>query len=164
MQPTLEAILERCIEDGDCLIWQGAMSHGTRPTARIDGTRKTVGVRRLLLELNGIDPGRNRVFPTCGNQACLNHEHLKPMKHAAMLKLVARQTGYARSVTRNAKIAASKRKRSPLTPEMVAEIRSSPESGRAVARRLGLCQATVQAIRAHDTWRDYANPFFQLAA
>lgn len=164
MQPTVEAIREKCVEEGDCWLWQGAMSHGTRPVARLDGTRKLVGVRRLMLELCGIEPGRNKVFPTCGNQACLNHEHLKPMTHAAMLKRVAAQTGYAQSVTRNAKIAAGKRKHSPITPELVEEIRSSPESGRAVARRMGLCQSTVQAIRAHDSWRDYANPFFQLAA
>ncbi len=164
MQPTIEAILERCIEEGDCLLWQGAMSHGTRPVARLDGTKKMVGVRRMMLELSGISPGRRRAFPTCGNQACLNLAHLKPMEHATMLKLVAAQTGYARSVTRNAKIAAGKRKHSPLTPEIVEEIRSSPESGRAVARRMGLCQSTVQAIRAHESWRDYSNPFFQLAA
>lgn len=164
MQASLEAIRANCVEEGQCWLWQGAISHGTTPTMRIDGSKRLVSVRRLVLELQGVSIEKRKAFPTCGNHACVSPECVKPMTHAHMLARVAKRSGYAQNHARKAKIAAGKRKHSPLTPELVAEIRSSAESGHAIARRLGLSQSTVQAIRAHDSWRDYRNPYLQLAA
>jgi hypothetical protein len=164
MEGTLEAIKANCIEEGNCWLWQGAMSHGTTPIMRINGSRKLVPVRRFILQLKGAKVEGKKSYITCGNPKCVNPAHIKPMTGSQMLKRVAKQTGYAQRISRNAKIAAGKRKHSPITPELVAEIRSSPESGHAIARRLGFCQATVQAIRAHDTWKDYDSPYLQLAA
>jgi hypothetical protein len=164
MQATLEAIHANCIEEGDCWLWQGALSHGTTPTMRITGGKHQASVRRLVLELKGVVLGKRKAFPVCGNSACVSPACTKAMTSAEMLTKVAKRSGYAQSPARNAKIAAGKRKHSPITPELVEEIRSSPESGRAIARRLSLSQSTVQAIRIHDSWKDYSNPFLQLAA
>lgn len=164
MKGTIEAIHAKCIEDGDCWIWQGAMSHGSRPVARLEGSRKNVSVRRLVLELRGVHPGKRMAYPKCANQACVCPDHVQAMSRAKMHTLIAASTGYASTPERRAKIAAAKRKLSPITPELVEEIRTSPESGHAIARRLGFCQATVQAIRAHESWRDYQNPYLQLVA
>lgn len=164
MERSLDAIHANCIEEGECWLWQGALSHGTTPTMRITGTRSQASVRRAVLELQGINVEGRKAFPVCGNDACVSPACVKPMTSAEMLSRVAERSGYAQNIARNSKIAAGKRKHSPLTPELVDEIRSSAESGHAIARRLSLSQSTVQAIRAHDTWRDYSNPFFQLAA
>lgn len=164
MKPTLEAIKERCIEEGDCWLWQGALSHGTTPVMRIDGDRRLVSVRRHVLELKGVKVAGRKAYPSCGNVECVNPEHVMAMTPSQMLTRVAASTGYAEAQTRRAKIAAAKRKLSPITPELVQEIRTSPESGHAIARRLGFCQSTVQAIRAHESWRDYQNPYMQLVA
>lgn len=164
MQGSIESIRAKCIEEGGCWIWQGAMSHGTTPTMRLDGSRKCVSVRRHILELHGIDAENLKAYPICNNPACVNPRHVKPTTTSDMIKRVAKQQGYASNIARNAKIAAGKRKNSPITPELVEEIRSSSESGHAIARRLGFSQSTVQAIRAFDTWKDYSNPFMQLAA
>ena len=43
---------------------------------------------------------------------------------------------------------------SPLSPEIVAEIRSSPETGGAIGRRLGIAQQTVSKIRTGKTHQD----------
>lgn len=162
MLGTIEDIQARCIEEGDCWIWQGAMSHGTTPIMRLDGSRKLVAVRRHILMLNGVAVDGKKSYITCDNPKCVNPEHIKAMTGSQMLKRVVATTGYTQSLARNAKIAAGKRKHSPLTPELVEEIRSSPESGHAIARRLGFNQSTVQSIRAHDSWRDYSSPYLQL--
>ena len=43
---------------------------------------------------------------------------------------------------------------SPLSPEIVAEIRSSPETGGAIGRRLGIARQTVSKIRTGKTHQD----------
>ena len=43
---------------------------------------------------------------------------------------------------------------SPLSPEIVAEIRSSSETGGAIARRLGIARQTVSKIRTGKTHQD----------
>ena len=41
-----------------------------------------------------------------------------------------------------------------LSPEIVAAIRSSPETGNAIAKRLGICRQTVSKIRTGKTHQD----------
>jgi hypothetical protein len=41
-----------------------------------------------------------------------------------------------------------------LTPEMVAEIRSSTESGMTLAKRLGIAKSTVLTAKRRDSWRN----------
>lgn len=159
MQPTIEAIHARCIEEGECWIWQGATDTHSTPVMRLDGSRKLLPVRRFILEMNGRKLGVLRATNTCGVKLCVNPEHAIGWNSARLIKRAAEVTGYARQPSRNAKISQKKREASPLTPELVQEIRSSPESGRAIARRIGHCQSTVQAIRAHETWKEYSSPF-----
>lgn len=162
MQPTVEAIREKCIEEGDCWLWQGAMDKGA-PRAKVNG--KMVYVRRLVLELSGKKiPASMRATTTCGDERCVNPDHVVARTPSAINSAVAKRTGFARKAARRAKISAAKRKNSKVTPEMVAEIRASEGSGREIAERLGLHTSTVNDIRAHRSWVDYTNPFFQLAA
>lgn len=164
MLGTIEAIYARCVEEGDCWIWTGAMDGNNTPVLRLNGSRSLVPVRRHILEMSGKKIGKLRATNTCDVRGCVNPEHAVAWTMAKLIKRSAIATGYARRPSRNSKISGAARSRSPLTPELVKEIRESPETGRAVAIRLGLCQSTVQSIRAHDTWRDYSSPFFALAA
>lgn len=150
------------MEEGDCWLWQGAMDKGA-PRAKVGG--KMVYVRRLVLELSGKQiPAGMRATNTCGDGRCVNPSHVVPRTLSAINADVAKRTGFARKAARRAKISAAKRKNSKVTPEMVAEIRSSEGTGREIAERLGLNPSTVNDIRAHRSWVDYTNPFFQLAA
>lgn len=164
MDGTIEAIHAKCIEEGDCWIWQGATDGRDTPVMRLPGSRKLVAVRRFILEMDGRKLGALRATNTCDVRLCVNPEHAIGWKSSKLIKRAAEASGYARQPSRNAKIAEKKRKASPLTPELVQEIRSSPESGHAIAARLGLAQSSIQAIRAYETWKDYSNPFFQLTA
>lgn len=164
MEGSIEAIYARCVEEGDCWLWQGPLDDNGTPIMRLNGSRKLHSVRRHILQLNGKQLGALRATNTCNVQSCVNPEHAVGWTMAQLIKRAADTTGYARNPARNAKIAMKKRLHSPLTPELIQEIRLSPESGRAIAIRLGHCQATVQAIRAHETWKDYSGPFAGLGA
>lgn len=164
MEGTIEAIYERCIEEGECWIWQGPVdTHGT-PIMRLNGSRKLHFVRRHILQLDGTLLGSMRATNTCNTPRCVNPEHAVAWPMKKLIKRAAATTGYAGNPVRNSKIAARKRKLSPITPEQIEEIRSSPESGRAIALRLGYSKSTIQAIRAYDTWKCYTDPFYGLRA
>lgn len=162
MEASIEAIHAKCTEEGDCWLWQGAMDKGT-PRAKVN--RKMVYVRRLVLELSGKEIKTNlRATTTCGDERCVNPDHVVAKTPSSINARTAMSTGFARKASRRAKISASRRKSSKVTPEMVAEIRGSEGPGSAIAERLGLSKSTVNSIRAHRSWIDYTNPFFQLAA
>lgn len=164
MDGTIEAIYARCIEEGDCWLWQGPVDTNDIPIMRITGSRKLHPVRRYILQMDGTVLGSLRATNICNVPRCVNPEHARAWTMAKLIKRAADETGYAKQPARNAKIAARKRQLSPISPELIEEIRTSSESGRAIAIRLGYCQSTIQAIRAYDTWKDYSSPFFALTA
>jgi hypothetical protein len=152
----LDKIRHKCIEDGDCLIWQGAYtSTGGRP--RIYIGRKWLALRNLLwVEKNGQPKKGHRIGVSCGTDGCI--EHLVSRGRSAELK------GIRRSVSTKAKIAASKRAKSAYTPEFIAMVRESPENHLVLAEKLGMHYQTISRIRNHDVWKDYTNPFAGLGA
>lgn len=94
---TLETILARTDEVGECLEWQGIMHNGT-PQIRID--RKLLSVRRAIRERKG-NPAGPTVFlaPSCGNQKCVRPEHImartKTQHMLAMGKLIQHTPEFA---------------------------------------------------------------------
>lgn len=156
----IDYIEARVVEDGDCLIWKGSKDSKGRPVMRLPGSRKLLSVRRVVLEAKGPPLRDGQVASnTCGNPLCVNPEHAKRMTRRQLINRAVKTTRYHLRTTRNEAIAKSRRKRSPFTPEMIQEILSSPESGHAIARRLGHSQSSIQAIRAREVWKDYRNPF-----
>lgn len=158
-------IEERAVEDGDCWIWKGSKDSKGRPVMRLPGSRKLHAVRRVILDARNTTLRKNEVASnSCGNPLCVNPAHAKRMSRRQLIIRAAKRTGYAQRATRNEAIARAKRKNSPFTPELIQEILSSPESGHAIARRLGRSQSSIQAIRAREVWKDYRNPFAGLGA
>lgn len=164
MLGTRKAIFDMCIEVGECWEWQGACDSGGKPVMRLKGSRKLIAVRRHILLRRGIDMTGLAATNTCNNPKCVCPAHAVAWTMKELITRAAITTGYARRPDRNAAISKARRDASPITPEMVAEIRNSPESGHAIARRLGHSQSTIHAIRAHETWKDYGSPYLQLGA
>lgn len=73
---TVDILRSRCTEEGECLLWNGAVNSAGHPTASIEG--KAVLVRRFAyVNLYGktIHPGRCLVS-SCGNKTCCSEPHL----------------------------------------------------------------------------------------
>jgi hypothetical protein len=63
-----------------------------------------------------------------------------------------------------AKMAATKRSRSKLDDQKVAEIRASSESAMALSAIYGVAAGYITSIRAGNLWKNYASPFAGLGA
>ncbi len=162
MNEEIEKIRMRCIECGDCWLWQGACEAGSTPVMRAHG-KKLVRVRRHVLSLMGVMLKKNFLaVSTCAESRCVAPDHAEAWTRKRLQTRTASLTRYGASSIRRAKIADACRARSKVTPEIVEFIRSDERSGRALALALGLSQSTVADIRAGNTWRDYSNPFMAL--
>lgn len=162
---TLDRIKARCIEEGDCLIWQGALSKQGFPSMKFEG--KSTTVRRVVMKLSG-SPAASRqpVVCSCDEKKCVKLEHLK----RSTIKKVSRKavkTGYLSSLARRANVSATKRKseKARLTIEKAREIRASDETGVALAKRYGVDETIIGRVRRGKLWIEYAaTPFAGLGA
>lgn len=167
MKMTLQDIYARCEEVGDCMEWQGGMSHGNTPVARVSGGN-VVSVRRYIFtELlgNELPKGRSASI-RCHNQRCVAEAHIYSATRTDIMNMAVETTRYGKRLSRNAKIAAKARARlSSLTPEQVQFIKESPLSGSAVAKVVGCAKSTANCIRSGRTWKPYiGNPWAGIGA
>lgn len=155
---TLETLLKRTIEEGDCLLWTGYHGNET-PYVFHDG--KLWPVRRLILALSGIEQKSTFAGCSCGNKSCVAPEHIVQRDKRNQAKVMAKQanTG-ATKILRIKKMTVTRReKHSKLDIETAREIRASSESAKEAASRVGISKAMVHRIRSGAAWRDGANPF-----
>jgi hypothetical protein len=152
---TLEEIYGRCVLDdiAGCKLWRGCTDKfGPRiyaPDMRHGGQLKTQYGRRAVWQLVNKQPLPKgwRVFGTCGNPACLEYKHIEASTTAARGRKIAEsgaQKGLMTRIVANRKIG---KKRSVLTNELIAEIRSSPETGSQLVARLGIGRSTISKVR-----------------
>lgn len=81
---TLDFVLTRCTESGDCLVWVGSVSKEGRPQTtdrrywREEGKTRQVLLHRWMHEHYAGEPLRKgqQVKQTCGNKLCLSPAHL----------------------------------------------------------------------------------------
>lgn len=158
---TMESLLARTTEEGDCLLWQGYVGNGV---PQVSHGGKVVSVRRLMLEMMGRVVKPTDFTPArCGCRTCVEPSHIVQRTHQqhaiAMLKAPRNET------VRVAKLQAYKRTHSAkLTLEQAREIRSSPETGAALARQYGVDKSLVSMIRLGKSWREMTSPFAGLGA
>ena len=93
----------RCVEDGDCLLWQLACNGAGNPVASLEG-RRSVPVRRWVWQ--GLNPGRIltgelRVVPSCGNALCM--AHLQALTPSAVNRAIAARGGFSTPAFRKAR-------------------------------------------------------------
>ena len=160
---TLDALLARTIDDAGCLVWQGRRHHQNHvPLCDHEGRAWTV--RRLVLTLLG-KPLRptDFVIATCDTTGCIAPEHLRIRSRSQHLAEVAASPN-RNEVVRRARIAATRRQSARLTPEQVAMVRASPESGAELARRLGVNKSLTNRIRRGEAWREEASPWAGMGA
>lgn len=159
---TLETVLARTIEVGECLEWQGIVHNGS-PVIRID--RRLLTVRRVIREFEGC-PARpqNFLFAKCGNPLCVRPEHIRERTRAEHIKLMAANVDYGNPL-RIARLQQSKQHARRLDEEGVARIRCDARRAQDLADELGVSKSLVNAIRrgvSHRQVSAAANPFVGL--
>lgn len=141
----MDKIKHRCIEEGDCLLWQGAMASGSCPVITVK--QKTYAVRRLLwLRAGKTLPPLGAIATSCGDSRCLIDRHLVQRKRGAV-------PGKKRSPLLSAKLAAIKQAQSSLSFADVEVIRASELSTAQLAVQFAKSRRTIENIRSGHTWR-----------
>jgi hypothetical protein len=161
MQHLLARIQSRTEEVGDCWEWQGALQAYSRvPVMSHKGKHQCV--RRWVAQAVGHDVEGKVVTYRCGNNLCVNPEHLQLMTKSALHQRVSRQQVHKINMANRIRIAEARRANAKLTPEQVQAIRDDPRLQREIAKDYGITQPTVSSIKRGEIWRDYTNPFIQL--
>jgi hypothetical protein len=154
---TLDSIKALCVMDGECWTWTRAKSKEGQPKTRHEG--QVWSVRRLVYKLNSraVRGGYTPVPVKCGNPACVNPYHLAERE---VSKYIAEQNkARPETVTKRAKIAERRRAESPLTWELVNEIRVSDKPSSQWASELGVHHKTIRRVVNYETWKDYSTPW-----
>lgn len=161
MDQLIERIRRHIEEVGDCWEWTGALQTAA-PVPVMNYKQSVMPVRRLIaIERGAVLNGKLATY-RCGNQLCVNPDHVILVTRQKLQKRIAAETRYQINPVRMQKLAVMARARGKLTMELAQAIRDAEGSQREIAKRFGVSQATVSVIKRGKTWRDYTNPFIQL--
>lgn len=164
---TVEWVKTRCRACGDCLIWEQSKACGTPVVYCFDqGQRARIRLRDFMW----LGSGRRSLFsgfvlqPQCGERFCVNPEHLKQITYSEMVKQSLTDAVMLRKSIAQAKVFRASG-RCKLSEDDVIDIRSSDDTGRAMARKYGVTPQAIYQIRAGHIWRDLrTSPFAGLGA
>lgn len=159
----LEIIKGRCIEEGDCWLWDGALDGHGRPQKRHEG--KTVYVRRLVRELaDGKPVPRSLVVAAkCGQKLCVSPQCSVSATTKRKAQMAADRGAY-NNPAKAAKMIVMKRAKSWITEDLVNQIRVAPAPASRIAKETGVSLSHVKAIRNGSARRDFSSPFAGLLA
>jgi hypothetical protein len=106
---SLEAILARCTEEGECLLWGGSVTSDGYPCVR-HRPQSQVRIRRKVWELANDKTLADGLYivDTCDRRLCCNPKHLKPNTRKQQMELASRR-GKLKNPLRAARIARTKR-------------------------------------------------------
>jgi hypothetical protein len=116
--------------DTPCWTWLGSKSPNGYGLFTEDG-RRTTAHRIAYERVHGQQAPNVHLDHLCRNRDCVNPDHLEPVSCATNIR---------------------RGRSSPLTEELVAEIRAARGSQTQIAARFGVSQPTVCRIRTGRTW------------
>ena len=157
MTDLITRIQSHAIERDGCWIWHGATaSTGNVPVIRYNN--KSTAVRRAILIDRGASVEGYLATYTCGNPLCVNPDHVERVSRAKLQKRVAAKQSEGQKAMKGRNIAMAIRASSPRikrSMELAREIRAAEGTQREIAKRYGVGQPEVSAIRRGATWREY---------
>jgi hypothetical protein len=151
-------IRERCVEEGDCLLWTGPTSETGHPSMMLQGTRRKCMARRVVYEMKkGPIPPGHLIVTTCGNRLCLHEDHLKAVTMPVARRMAAKRGDYKNPVTA-LKRTVTLRARSHITDAMVQTIRDA-DTAKAAHLATGVSLQHCYAIREGTRRAPLNSPF-----
>lgn len=155
-----EDLRSRCVVNEETGCWEYPGKAPIRLYVRLSGTDKgrvMQGARAALTIRDGEDRG-SAYRVKCQNHNCVNPDHCKWMTKKQFGAWQAKSglwKGRPENIISNTKAARAKAR---LNPEIVREIRQSPENNSEIGRRLGIGHTTISAVRRGLIWRDSTLP------
>lgn len=152
-------IRNRCNVDEDtgCWHWKLALNCGAPHIHfQIAGKTYTMRGRRAVKALEAGAPlsqKLNCIGRDSCNSDCVAPDHIKAVTRIAVGAQI-RRTGKCKTIKKAASGRNAALKNRKLTLEQVAEIRHSDQTQMALARKFGVTQYTVWAVRSGKTFRD----------
>lgn len=161
---TVESLLARSEEVGNCIEWQRYFQNGTPYVQHGD---KLVAVRALMMELLG-NVYQERMFfgVNCGNKACINPEHIVARSMKTHAKHMANNADH-NSPIRIAKLQKAAAKRRVLTDDQVMDVLMDQRTCKNIAQELGVSSSLIAKIKRGESNRMAIaknNPFWGLMA
>lgn len=148
---TLADVLARCVEDGDCWVWQGAKSRGVKggtswcaPAAWFPAMGKVMPVQRIVALLDGRHG--ERVWRTCGTDGCVNPAHLRAGSTKEWGRWMS-DTGRTRTAAKLASGVMQGRKRSKLSDAEIEAIRTAHARCVDIGKQFGISKSYTARIR-----------------
>lgn len=160
-QDDLQRIRERCIEDGDCWIWQG-MVRSHAPRIWSPELREYLPVRAVIVDQQQRRrPGAAYFGSSCGNPLCVHPDHIVQRTPSQQQSHKSRMASSGASLAiRTRKTAASMQaKAGKLTMEQAREIRASDATLRVLSQTYGVSIEVARRVRIGRSWKEAANPF-----
>lgn len=156
---TIESLMALTTEEGDCRLWDKYLGNGV-PMVFHDG--RFIQVRKLILELQGVDVWARYTSPRCNNPLCVEPSHIiqrsPKQQHTHMAKRVSlapSNQGRIIKITKARRAAVGK-----ITQDQAIEIRMSDESGPVLADRYGVTRTMISRIKRGESWaQEFGNPF-----
>lgn len=149
----------KCIEEGNCLIYQT-----TDTGLRIQFAGKVMPVRKAVLIAADAPVIEDVFFGTsCMTKNCVAQDHIRQRTPTQKAQFFAKRGAYS-GILKTAKMAATKRAKSKLDDDKVAAIRASDKSSRALSNEYGVAASYITSIKAGNLWKSYGGPFSGLGA
>jgi hypothetical protein len=167
IKPTAAQVYAKCNEIGECMVWSGNCNNhvpnfylGQGPGSGKNKLGTYFSCRRIVYEeMSGlVIPPKMYPVAMCRDKMCVRYEHIKLLTRKQIGMLLAKEGKYS-SPQRRAAIAAGIRKsgKAKLTIELAREIRASSETGKAIAKRLGVDKSLPPRIRRNQAWLETAS-------
>lgn len=140
--------MSRATVIGSCIEWSGTLNHNGYGRTTHNGSTQ-LAHRVAFFEATGIDPVGQVVMHLCDNRKCVNPEHLR----------LGTQTDNAKDMWGKGRAVVPPRSgenngRAVLSWPIVREMRASPLSGSALARKYGVSAAMACRIKRGEAWRE----------
>lgn len=161
---TLETLLARTEEYGECMEWKG---YHQNKTPHVQQGDRFMSVRQLMWELLGKKLKAGYFYGTsCNNPSCVNPKHIVERSHSDHAKKCAQKVNH-NALPRLVKLAKAAEKRRILSQEQVCSILIDQRPSREIANDFGVSKSLICRIKsgkAHKTVNAMNNPFWGLMA